>query len=228
MQTPTPWMQTPLDTDPPPLEADTLEAVHPLEADPMSHVTLYMLGSQPPLPPPPPPVNRMHTGVKTLPSPTSFAGSNNRFSLQSGCIHLCSAHSILQWQIQDSPEGDANSRSGCVWPIFLQFFSSKNCMKMKEFEPRGGRIPGVPLGSADALHLARPFCTPWENPITLTSSLHRRRHVQKWLQPVIAWCHLENPGSATGDFMQGKIQPMQGDFTRGEIQPTQGDFTRVI
>ena len=33
------------------------------------------------------------------------------------------------------------------------------------------------------LHIARSLCTPWENPITLTSSRRRRHDVQKWLSP---------------------------------------------
>ena len=39
-----------------------------------------------------------------------------------------------QWRIQVFPgEGGANSQSGCA----NLFFSAENCMKMKEFRPRG-------------------------------------------------------------------------------------------
>ena len=46
-----------------------------------------------------------------------------------------------QWRIQDFP-GGANSQSGCA-----NLFFAENCIKTKEFEPRG-RIPGAPPGSA--------------------------------------------------------------------------------
>ena len=39
-----------------------------------------------------------------------------------------------------SPGGCANSQIAIIFQIF-----AKNCMKMKEFEPRGARVPGAPL-----------------------------------------------------------------------------------
>ena len=41
-----------------------------------------------------------------------------------------------QWRIQDFPEGSANSQSGCANLLFCNYFA-ENCMKMKEFGPRG-------------------------------------------------------------------------------------------
>ena len=43
------------------------------------------------------------------------------------------------------PAGWANSQKCYYFSNFLQ----KNCMKMKEFGPRGGGIPGAPLGSVN-------------------------------------------------------------------------------
>ena len=51
-----------------------------------------------------------------------------------------------QWRIQDFPGGGTNSQNGCA----NLFFSAENCMKMKEFGPPGGRVPGAPLRSATA------------------------------------------------------------------------------
>ena len=48
-----------------------------------------------------------------------------------------------QWWIQNFPEGGANSKSGCVTLLFCKLFA-ENCMKMKEFGPRGAHVPGVP------------------------------------------------------------------------------------
>ena len=51
----------------------------------------------------------------------------------------------VQWWIQDFPEGGANPQSGCANLLFRKFFA-ENCMKMKEFGPRGGaHVPGAPL-----------------------------------------------------------------------------------
>ena len=38
------------------------------------------------------------------------------------------------WWIQDFPEGDANSQSGCANLLFCKFFA-ENSMKMNEFGP---------------------------------------------------------------------------------------------
>ena len=46
----------------------------------------------------------------------------------------------LQWQIQDFPQGGAPTPKIA---IIFQFFA-ENCMKMKEFGPPGGCVPGAP------------------------------------------------------------------------------------
>ena len=51
--------------------------------------------------------------------------------------------SSSQWWIQNFL-GTAYSKGGCEKLLFGQFFP-KNCAKLKEFEPRGARITGVPL-----------------------------------------------------------------------------------
>ena len=48
-----------------------------------------------------------------------------------------------QWRIQDFPELGASTLQGEGAPNF-----PKNCMKLKEFGPPGGRVPRVPLRSA--------------------------------------------------------------------------------
>ena len=45
-----------------------------------------------------------------------------------------------QWRIQEFHGGD-NSQSGCANLLIYNFFA-ENCMKMKEFGLRGGRVPG--------------------------------------------------------------------------------------
>ena len=53
----------------------------------------------------------------------------------------------LQWRIQDFPRGGAPTpKIAIIFHIFAE-----NCMKMKKFGPRGGRVPGAPLGSANGL-----------------------------------------------------------------------------
>ena len=50
-----------------------------------------------------------------------------------------------------SPGGAPTPKSA----IIFQFFA-ENCMKMKEFGPPGGaRVPGAPLGSANAIGVYR-------------------------------------------------------------------------
>ena len=54
--------------------------------------------------------------------------------------------SLIQWRIQDFPQGGAPTpKIAIIFHIF-----AKNCMKMKEFGPGGGR-PWRPLGSANGL-----------------------------------------------------------------------------
>ena len=55
---------------------------------------------------------------------------------------------LKQWRIQDFPEWGANSQSGCANLLFCKFFV-ENCMRMKEFGPRGGPRTWRPLGSAN-------------------------------------------------------------------------------
>ena len=51
----------------------------------------------------------------------------------------------FQWRIQDFPQGDAPTpKIAIIFQIF-----AKNCMKMKEFGPQEGGVPGPPLGSAN-------------------------------------------------------------------------------
>ena len=49
-----------------------------------------------------------------------------------------------------SPGGAPTPKSA----IIFQFFA-ENCMKMKEFGPGGARVPGAPLGSANAISTRR-------------------------------------------------------------------------
>ena len=51
-----------------------------------------------------------------------------------------------QWRIQDFPQrGAPTPKIAIIFQIF-----AKNCMKMKEFgPPRGARVPGAPLRSAN-------------------------------------------------------------------------------
>ena len=46
----------------------------------------------------------------------------------------------LQWRIQDFPKRGAQTPN---LELLCKFFA-ENCMKMKEFGPPGGRIPGDP------------------------------------------------------------------------------------
>ena len=59
---------------------------------------------------------------------------------------MCWCHP-KQWRIQDFPQGGRQlPKIAIIFHIFAE-----NCMKMKEFGPPGGaRVPGVPLGSANA------------------------------------------------------------------------------
>ena len=45
----------------------------------------------------------------------------------------------IQWRIQDFPQGGAPTPKIAI--IFQMF--AENCMKMKEFGPGGGRVPGA-------------------------------------------------------------------------------------
>ena len=54
---------------------------------------------------------------------------------------------IFQWRIQEFLGGGWLPRAGVRQPISLQKIA-ENCIKMKEFWPRGGARPWSPLGSA--------------------------------------------------------------------------------
>ena len=43
-----------------------------------------------------------------------------------------------------------------VLTYYFAIFLAENCMKMKEFGPKGGRVPGGPLGSPNA------YCSNWK------------------------------------------------------------------
>ena len=59
-----------------------------------------------------------------------------------------------QWRIQDFPQGGAPTPKSA---IIFHFFA-ENCMKMKEFGPRGGRASlAPPLGSANGSGGSRIF-----------------------------------------------------------------------
>ena len=56
-------------------------------------------------------------------------------------FYFCENKEHSQWWIQDFPEGGAPTPKRT---IIFHFFA-ENCMKMKEFGPRGSaRIPGAP------------------------------------------------------------------------------------
>ena len=59
---------------------------------------------------------------------------------------------LRPWRIQDFPDGrgGASSQSGCTNWLFCKFLA-ENGMKMEEFGPGGGRVPGALLGSANGL-----------------------------------------------------------------------------
>ena len=71
--------------------------------------------------------------------------------LQLGCIEI--NHKVQyvkqneQLTVADpgfSPGGAPTPKIAIIFHIFAE-----NCMKMKEFGPRGGHVPGAPLGSAN-------------------------------------------------------------------------------
>ena len=54
-----------------------------------------------------------------------------------------------QWRIKDFPEeGAPTLRGGGGVPTTILLKFPINCMKLKEFGPRGGRVPCAPLRSA--------------------------------------------------------------------------------
>ena len=71
--------------------------------------------------------------------------SYNRYPLHLQLLNNNLYYFNLQWRIQDFPEGGcANCKGGGANLLFLPT-SSKNCMKLKKFGPRGGaRVPGTP------------------------------------------------------------------------------------
>ena len=74
--------------------------------------------------------------------------SQNFTRLILGLEHWNGYHPI-QWRIQDFPDGDTNFQGGGTDLLFCQMFH-KNCMKTKEFLPRGGRdFLTSPLRSAN-------------------------------------------------------------------------------
>ena len=54
----------------------------------------------------------------------------------------------LQWRIQDFPQGGAPTPKSA---IIFQFFSQKLRENERIWTPRGARVPGAPLRSANAL-----------------------------------------------------------------------------
>ena len=69
-----------------------------------------------------------------------------------------------QWRIQDFPEEGRQPQSGGTNLLFGQKFP-ENCMKMKEFGPRGGaRVPGTPppLRSANG---SCEFSVAWQGDV---------------------------------------------------------------
>ena len=66
----------------------------------------------------------------------------------------------LQWRIQDFPKEGANPQGGIANLLFGQKFP-ENCIKMKEFEPRGGGgRPWRSLRSANALNEQHKSVSP--------------------------------------------------------------------
>ena len=65
--------------------------------------------------------------------------------------------STRQWQIQDFPDGVGEGGSAKLQGEGANLLFSKmfpeNCMNMKEFGPRGGRVPGAPLDPPMHIHL---------------------------------------------------------------------------
>ena len=54
--------------------------------------------------------------------------------------------------------GGTNYQSGCANLLFYKFFAEKNCMKMKEFGPRGSSLATPPPGSANAFGIMTRIC----------------------------------------------------------------------
>ena len=70
-------------------------------------------------------------------------------NLEGLCDRIIILGLLTQWRIQGF------SRGGAPTPklgLFCKFFA-ENCMKMKEFRPPGGRVPGAPLRSANVVVL---------------------------------------------------------------------------
>ena len=79
---------------------------------------------------------------------------------------------IFQWWIQDFPQGGAPTpKSAIIFQIFAE-----NCMKIKEFGPQGGRVPGAPLRSANVF-----VCRKWSDWHFLESTWEQQ---VIWLVPV--------------------------------------------
>ena len=75
-------------------------------------------------------------------------------------------NTVNQWRIQDFPQGGAPTpKIAIIFHIFAE-----NCMKMKEFGPPGGaRVPGAPLGSANAVcDKVGVICKVWQ-PISMNT-----------------------------------------------------------
>ena len=62
---------------------------------------------------------------------------------------LCDFDLILTSRVVADPEFSQGCTPTPKIAIIFQIFA-KNCMKMKEFGPPGGLVPGAPLGSANA------------------------------------------------------------------------------
>ena len=93
---------------------------------------------------------------------TQFLTKNDQNSTWKS-LHM--SDNIVQWRIQDFPDGGAPTpERGCqhtIWPIF-----PKNCMKMKKIWPRGGGT--------------RPCAPPRSANVVYSKICHKYIHIMGW------------------------------------------------